>query len=156
VKHRDCRVGHSPGERFWARSEMPARCRRSLRLVALAGTTTALGGTASNEFTRIPVLLRNQTRFWVLFRAAAKNKLERDAMWHPGASEVGASVAEDDFLRMWEACGDKPWNFMVVSIRSPMRRMFRREFQAYLVPEGDEASPLAPSPSKDPDADSRR
>jgi Poxvirus A32 protein len=91
----------------------------------------------SQKFTRIPVMLRNQVRYWVLFRAACKNKLEKDAI----VSEVGASVAEETFEALWKACGDNPWNFMVVSVRSPVNKMFRREFQSYLVPAEENPTP---------------
>jgi len=83
----------------------------------------------SQKFTRIPVLL-NQTRFWVLFRAAARNRLEHDAI----VSEVGNSLPEEEFDSLWKACGSEPWNFLVVSVRSPLPRMFRKEFLKYLIP----------------------
>ncbi len=91
----------------------------------------------SQKFTRIPVMLRNQVRYWVLFRAACKNKLEKDAI----TSEVGGSVAENTFEALWDAVGDNPWNFMVVSVRSPVSKMFRKEFQSYLVPKEENPTP---------------
>jgi hypothetical protein len=83
---------------------------------------------ATQKFNRLPVAFRTQIQYWVLFKTATKNALERESI----AREVGAFTSEDTFLRLWDAVGDNTWNFMVVHIRSPESKMFRREFQAYL------------------------
>jgi hypothetical protein len=83
---------------------------------------------ATQKFNRLPVAFRTQIQYWVLFKTATKNALERESI----AREVGAFTSEDTFLRLWDAVGENTWNFMVVHIRSPESKMFRREFQAYL------------------------
>ena len=82
----------------------------------------------TQKFNRLPVAFRNQIQYWVLFKTAMKNDLERESI----AREVGAFTSEPIFMRLWEAVGSENWNFLVVHIRSSEKKMFRREFQAYL------------------------
>jgi hypothetical protein len=70
-------------------------------------------------------------QYWILFKTAIKNELERESI----AREVGAMVSEKIFMKLWEAVGENNYNFLVVHIRSPANKMFRREFQAYLTPK---------------------
>jgi len=85
---------------------------------------------SSQKFNRIPTVLRNQIQYWILFKTAIKNEMERDSI----AKEVGSMVAEPVFMKLWESVGTHNWNFLVVHIRSIEKKMFRREFQAYLKP----------------------
>ena len=85
----------------------------------------------TQKFNRLPVALRNQVQYWILFKTAIKNELERESI----AREVGAMVSERIFMKVWEAVGENNYNFLVVHIRSPANKMFRREFQAYLLPK---------------------
>jgi len=82
----------------------------------------------TQKFNRLPVAFRNQIQYWILFKTAMKNDLERESI----AREVGAFTSEPIFMRLWDAVGTENWNFLVVHIRSPEKKMFRREFQAYL------------------------
>jgi len=84
----------------------------------------------TQKFNRLPVVLRNQVQYWILFKTAIKNEMERESI----AKEVGAMVSERTFMKLWESVGKHNYNFMVVHIRSPENKMFRREFQAYLRP----------------------
>lgn len=84
----------------------------------------------TQKFNRLPVALRNQVQYWILFKTAIKNELERESI----AREVGSMVSEKVFMKIWEAVGDNNYNFLVVHIRSPGNKMFRREFQAFLRP----------------------
>jgi len=45
-------------------------------------------------------------------------------------------------MKLWESVGTHNWNFLVVHIRSIEKKMFRREFQAYLKPVDFIAKPL--------------
>jgi hypothetical protein len=85
----------------------------------------------TQKFNRLPVALRNQVQYWILFKTAIKNELERESI----AREVGSMVSEKTFMKIWEAVGEHNYNFLVVHIRSPDHKMFRREFQAYLCPK---------------------
>jgi len=84
----------------------------------------------TQKFNRLPVAFRTQVQYWVLFKTAMKNELEREAI----AREVGAFTDENTFMKLWDSVGENNWNFMVVHIRSPEAKMFRREFQSYLRP----------------------
>ncbi len=82
----------------------------------------------SQKFNRLPTTLRNQIQYYILFRAAANNIKERESI----AGEVGSMINEKAFLKLWESVGPNNYNFMVVAIRSPQGKMFRREFQTYI------------------------
>lgn len=84
----------------------------------------------TQKFNRLPTTMRNQIQYYILFRAASKNVKERESI----AGEVGSMVNEKAFLKLWESVGDNNYNFMVVNVRNPEKRMFQREFQAYLKP----------------------
>jgi hypothetical protein len=84
----------------------------------------------TQKFNRLPVVLRNQVQFWILFKTAIKNEMERESI----AKEVGAMVSEKTFMKLWDAVGTHNYNFLVVHVRSAVNKMFRREFQAYLRP----------------------
>ena len=84
----------------------------------------------TQKFNRLPVVLRNQVQYWILFKTAIKNEAERESI----AKEIGAMVSEKTFMKLWEAVGTHNYNFLVVHVRSPVNKMFRREFQAYLRP----------------------
>jgi len=88
----------------------------------------------TQKFNRLPTTLRNQIQYYILFRAASKNIKERESI----AGEVGSMVNEKSFLKLWESVGDENYNFMVVALRSPEAKMFRREFQAYIKPAKEE------------------
>jgi hypothetical protein len=100
----------------------------------------------TQKFNRLPVVLRNQVQYWILFKTAIKNEAERESI----AREVGAMVSERIFMKLWNAVGSHNYNFMVVHIRSPENKMFRREFQAYLRPiDYPESSSSESSSSED-------
>lgn len=84
----------------------------------------------TQKFNRLPTIFRNQVQYWILFRSAAKNEMEREAI----AREVGSMVDEKVFMRLWGACGSNNWDFMVVHTRSPDKKMFRKGFLSYLKP----------------------
>jgi hypothetical protein len=99
----------------------------------------------TQKFNRLPVALRNQVQYWILFKTAIKNELERESI----AREVGSMVSEKVFMKLWEAVGDNNYNFLVVHIRSPPNKMFRREFQAYLLPRDYSSESDSSSSSSD-------
>ena len=83
----------------------------------------------TQKYNKLPHTLRNQVSYWILFRGASRNKKEREAI----ADEIGQAVDESEFLKYWEEVGKEAWNFLVVSMKSPINKMFRREFQQYLL-----------------------
>lgn len=82
----------------------------------------------TQKFNKLPVAFRNQVQYWILFKTAIKNEVERESI----AREVGSFTSEQTFMKLWNSVGDNNWNFMVVHIRSPEAKMFRREFQKYI------------------------
>jgi hypothetical protein len=82
----------------------------------------------TQKFNKLPVAFRNQVQYWILFKSAIKNEVERESIAH----EIGSFTSKETFMKLWEAVGDNNYNFMVVHIRSPENKMFRREFQAYM------------------------
>lgn len=72
----------------------------------------------TQKFNRLPVVLRNQVQFWILFKTAIKNEMERESI----TKEVGSMVSEKEFMTLWNAVGTHNYNFLVVHVRSPEKK----------------------------------
>jgi hypothetical protein len=77
--------------------------------------------------TYVSPIIRNNCRFFILF--GISNKKEREVI----LDELSGKVSEQQLEMMWNyARGDHDYNFLVIDTRSPMDKMFRKQFLSYI------------------------
>jgi hypothetical protein len=81
----------------------------------------------TQKYSLVSPTIRNNTAYFVLF--GIKNKKEKEFI----INELSDNVNEEDFTKMWSyALDDKNYNFLVISVKDPPNKMYRKQFKSFI------------------------